>query len=211
MEGQPPQRLESAYAVLDRFLSIVLIALVAGMVLCVTGEILLNGAIQPILSSAVASLSRKGISSGALPSLLEWGLDVVAASSAPINTASQTLLVWVGILGSTLALRRRAHLGVDALVRYYPYKVRVVLDYISTTLVGLFSLFVLVIGGYLVCSRAFEMGSKMPGIQALNRGWFYIVLVLAGALNLAYCLHHLIYPRPVETTAPLEDAEGETT
>ncbi len=193
------------YDRLDRILTTVLIILVVAMVCSITTEILLNAAVQPLVSGWL-QLIDDGISNESIPEAdhstplrhtLEWILSAVANASAPVNTASQTLLVWIGILGSALAFRQRAHLGVDALVRLYPPKIRLILDYISTVFVGLFSLTVLTIGGGLVCERAFSYGSKMPGFEMLNRGWFYLVLILTGALNLLYCVYHIAHPKPV--------------
>lgn len=185
---------------LDAALTWILIALTAAMVFSITGEIVLNAVIQPAVSTCLSLLNDN---SGApqeaslLRRSLEGMMSFVANASSPVNTASQTLLVWIGILGSALAFRYRSHLGVDALVRVYPPRVRLWLDYASTALVGLFSLTVLLIGGYLVCSRSFSMGSKMPGFEFMNRGWFYLVLVITGALNLMYCVHHFLHPMPV--------------
>ncbi|MGC9327514.1 MAG: TRAP transporter small permease [Candidatus Hinthialibacter sp.] len=185
---------------LDAALTWILIALTAAMVFSITGEIVLNAVIQPAVSTCLSLLDDN---SGApqeaslLRRSLEGMMSFVANASSPVNTASQTLLVWIGILGSALAFRYRSHLGVDALVRVYPPRVRLWLDYASTALVGLFSLTVLLIGGYLVCSRSFSMGSKMPGFEFMNRGWFYLVLVITGALNLMYCVHHFLHPKPV--------------
>ncbi|MBD3266392.1 TRAP transporter small permease subunit [bacterium] len=184
------------YDILDRVLTFVLISLAVAMVFSITMEIVLNAFVQPSTSYFIQRLEASDPSSSLLPPL-RGVMGVVATVSAPVNTASQTLLVWIGILGSALAFRYRAHLGVDALVRVYPPKVRLVLDYVSTALVGLFSLLVLVVGGYQVCYRAFSMGSKMPGFEVLNRGWFYLVLVFAGLLNLIYCVYHAVYPKPV--------------
>jgi C4-dicarboxylate transporter DctQ subunit len=127
-----------------------------------------------------------------------------------VNTTSQTLLVWIGILGSALALRYRAHLGVDAVVRLYPPKVRLILDYISTALIALFSLLVLGVGGWQVAYRAFAMGSKMPGIEFMNRGWFYLVLLITGILNLIYCVYHFTHPKIVELQPTTEKEASES-
>lgn len=133
----------------------------------------------------------------------------VSHISAPINTASQTLLVWVGILGSALAWKLRAHLGVDALVRIYPPKVRLVLDYLQTILVGLFSFIVLIVGGYLTCVRAIQTQSKMPGLESFNRAWFYSVLVISGVLHVIYCVYHLSHPKPVGDAKGQEEGARE--
>ncbi len=191
------------YDILDKSLTIALQVLVVAMVLSITAEIVLNAIVQPIAGNMLNAYGIDQNTAGVVNEksagvkTLEGVMSFVAQASAPINTASQTILVWIGILGSALAFRMRSHLGVDALVRLYPPKVRLILDYISTALVGLFSLTVLVIGGYLISVRAFSLGSKMPGIEAVNRGWFYLVLVITGALNLFYCIYHVRYPKPV--------------
>ena len=197
--------MDKVTALVDRILTFCLQALVVGMVLCVTAEIVLNAFIQP---AAVWVIRRSGgeqeadatIDAASRPLLARTlaGMTTrIGRISAPINVASQTLLVWIGILGSALAFRARAHLGVDALVRVYPPRVRLALDYASTALVGLFSLIILLVGGVLVTQTAFSRGYLMPGMEFLNRGWFYLCLPLAGALNLFYCVHHLRHPKPV--------------
>ncbi len=201
------------YNILDKSLTTVLQFLVVAMVLSITAEIVLNAVVQPIAGNMLKSYGSEVASDvdekSSAVKILEGVMSFVAKASAPINTASQTLLVWIGILGSALALRMRSHLGVDALVRLYPPKVRLILDYISTALVGLFSLAVLLIGGYLVSARAFSLGSKMPGIENVNRGWFYLVLVITGALNLFYCIYHIRYPKPVgQSELEIKDREN---
>lgn len=184
---------------LDRILAAVLIVLVFLMVLSITTEIVLNAFVQPVASGILQARDQ-----AAEPSMIaDWMnalLSLVASASAPVNTASQTILVWIGILGSALALRHRAHLGVDAVVRFYPAMARRWLDYLSTILIALFSLAVFVIGGVQVCINAFQSGSRMPGIEFLNHGWFYLVLCITGVLNLIYCAYHLKHPIAIEET-----------
>ncbi|MDX9755327.1 MAG: TRAP transporter small permease subunit [bacterium] len=190
----------------DQLLTWFLIALIIVMVGSITAEILLNALVQPASSSLLAAMDTRAVATNNPGrALVESSMALVAALSSPINTASQTLLVWIGILGSALAFRHRAHLGVDALVLRYPPRLRLWLDYLSTTLVGLFSLCVFCLGGYQVCAQAFRSGSKMPGIEALNHGWFYLVLLLTGLLNLLYCVYHFAHPRPAGEAIQEED------
>ncbi len=185
---------------LDRVLTFILLVLVVMMVVSITMEIVLNAGVQPLANFFLSRLeSAEASQSSFLVRTLESVMHWVARLSSPVNTSSQTLLVWIGILGSALAFRHRAHLGVDALVRLYPYKVRLYLDYASTILIGLFSIVVLIIGGYLNITRAFKSGSKMPGFEAFNLGWFYFVLIITGVINVIYCVYHFRHPQPVET------------
>lgn len=204
--------MQKLVSILDKILTVFLQVLVVLMVLCITAEIVLNAMVQPIVSGWIVDIEASGEASGEpsafmpyLQSIMGW----IAELSSPINTASQTLLVWIGILGSALALRYRSHLGVDALVRVYPPKIKLYLDYLSTLLIALFSLCVLTIGGYIVCQNAFMRGDKMPGIEELNRGWFYLVLLITGVINLIYCIYHFMYPKPVESVhLPEMDSEN---
>ena len=170
---------QKALHLIDVVLTGVMITLVVLMVVSISSEILLREVVQALF------LEFHGSSP-------DW----LQEFSAPLNTASQTLLVWIGLLGSSLAYRHRAHLGVDALVRVYPRQVRVALDVLSTLAVMAFSVSVLVIGGGSVCSRAMRYDFRMPGFEQFNRAWFYAVLPLTGALLFLYSLDFLMHPRP---------------
>ena len=183
--------MERAYRILDRALTVVLLFLVVMMVLSITSEILLREAVQAALQRVFAEP----------PS---W----IAYVSAPLNVMSQTLLVWVGILGSALALRYRAHIGVDSLVRLYPPKLRLVMDRLATVLIALFSLAVLVYGGSMVCITALKSGSRVPGFERLNMAWFYAVLPITGVLNLAYCAFLFRRPKPAGSDDAAEDPDS---
>lgn len=175
------------YNVLDKVLATLLMLLLVLMVVSITSEIVLREIVQPILQRAFTNPPA-------------W----ISEFSGPLNTLSQVLLVWVGILGSALALKLRAHIGVDVLVRLYPRRVQLVFDYVSTALVAIFSLGVLLYGGYRVCATAFAYGYGMPGFAALNRGWFYLVLPIAGVLGLIYCVYHARHPVTV-TESPADE------
>lgn len=204
--------MERALKKVDGALSGVLVLLVLAMVLSISCEVILNAAVQPAASALLRAKEREAPNADAPATLGTRFLRGVSGGasrlSAPLNTASQILLVWVGILGSALALRRRAHMGVDALVRLYPPRLQILLDRVSTALVAAFSLAVLVVGGYAVCARAFSSGSRMPGLDALNHGWFYLVLGITGALNLLYCAGQLVRPARPEG-APRPDPPGD--
>lgn len=190
-------------AVLDKYLTRVLMTMVVAMTVSISAEIVLNAAVQPVVSRLIIKLAPDGSSAaaqqnpGGLLGRLQGINDFVSVMSAPLNTISQSLLVWLGILGSALAFRFRAHLGVDALVRYYPRRVQLILDHISTLLVATFSLTVLVIGGWLAAKPFFDSGALMPGLEWFNRGWFFLVLSIAGVLNLIYAVHHFLHPMAV--------------
>lgn len=167
------------YGVLDRLFEVVLVILVAGMILCVSSEIILRELVQP------------------LTELLGLGAVWINQLSAPVNTLSEKLLVTIGILGSAYALKKNAHLGVDAFVRLYPRKVQVAAEYVSLILIGLFSVFVLIMGGIHLCLRF--SGNSVPGLEFLSFAWLYAVLPAAGILNLLYLPWLFVHPNLVDT------------
>src|SRR3546814_17110454 len=60
---------------------------------------------------------------------------------------SQLLFVWVSVLGADMALRKRAHIGIDYLVRRLPGRARVVVD-LALAAVCLAFLGVMAVMGY---------------------------------------------------------------
>lgn len=182
--------MESFYKGLDKALAAILILLVAVMTGAISAEIIIREALLPLLS---------GIH-GETP---DW----ITRTSSPLTTVAQTALVWIGILGGAYALKQRAHIGVDAVYRLYPRRVRLILDHVSTALVLGFSFAVLLLGGWIVCARAFQTASRMPGLDALNRGWFYLVLPVTGLLNLVYGVYLFVRPDTVEAEAAAQ-SEG---
>jgi hypothetical protein len=61
-----------------------------------------------------------------------------------------------------------------------------------------------------VVTRAFSMGTKMPGLEALNHGWFYLVLILSGVFHLLYCGYHFARPVAAGDKQQPTNPRGET-
>ena len=98
------------------------------------------------------------------------------------------LLVFTGILGGSYCVKRGSHLGIDALVRILPRRLRLVVELFTTLLILAFSLLVLVWGGLLL--RATN-GDQSASAVRISFSLLYLVFPLAGLLNSAYCLERL--------------------
>lgn len=48
---------------------------------------------------------------------------------------AQLLFIWLCFVGATRAMRQRAHLGVDFMVRFLPFKQRLVIDLVLTVVI----------------------------------------------------------------------------
>ena len=93
---------------------------------------------------------------------------------------AQLLFVWLCFLGATRAMRERAHLGVDILVRLFPYRRRL---WIETALSALILGFLLLLAhqGYKLTMLNWQ---RIYGDSGLSYAWVTMA-VPVGALLLA--------------------------
>ncbi|KAA0679781.1 TRAP transporter small permease [Roseomonas genomospecies 6] len=126
---------------------------------------------------------------------LVWSVDV-----------AQLLFVWVAFLGADMALRKRAHIGIDYLVKRLPVKSRAMLDLVLGVLVVAF-LMTMVVMGYRLTMLNLERQFGDSGISYA----FVTSAVPVGCLLLAATLTGQIldtlrelrrHPKPVFAPAP---------
>jgi TRAP-type C4-dicarboxylate transport system permease small subunit len=96
---------------------------------------------------------------------------------------AQLLFVWVSFLGADLALRKRAHIGIDYLVRRLPARAHVVLD-VVLSLVAIAFLLAMVKLGYQLTMLNLE---RLYGDSGISYG-FVTIAVPAGCLLLSATL-----------------------
>ncbi|CAO3381313.1 TRAP transporter small permease [Azospirillum argentinense] len=126
---------------------------------------------------------------------LVWSVDV-----------AQLLFVWVAFLGADMALRKRAHIGIDYLVKRLPNSTRAVLDVALGVLVLAF-LVTMTVMGYRLTMLNLERQFGDSGISYA----FVTSAVPVGCLLLAITLTGQIldtlrelrsHPKPVFAPAP---------
>ena len=107
------------------------------------------------------------------------------------NELARFMLVWIIMLGGTLAYAEHSHLGLDILVDKFDSPTKRASYMLSHTLILLFSVSVLVYGGFQLVVGRIEMGQTMPALK-ISKGWFYASLPLAGLLISATSIAHLL-------------------
>jgi TRAP-type C4-dicarboxylate transport system permease small subunit len=115
------------------------------------------------------------------------------------------LLIWIGLLGASYAVYTKAHLGIDILARKLEIKARRTLDVIIYAIVLLFSLFILVIGGWRLVDITFTLNQISPAM-GLPMGYVYIVLPLTGILIIYYSLVHILNAVKRTDSAPSDES-----
>lgn len=111
--------------------------------------------------------------------------------SASTEEIARYGLIWLGLLGATLAFRRGLHPSLQealqTLAGRHGLRLRLALTPLSLVLVGLFSLMVLGVGGMRLVLLTQELGQRTAAL-GLPLAWIYAVVPLAGALLAFYAL-----------------------
>jgi TRAP-type C4-dicarboxylate transport system permease small subunit len=101
------------------------------------------------------------------------------------------LLIWVGVLGAAYVAGRKEHLAIDILIQRSPPTRQRFLLYLIHTLIFLFALSVMVIGGTYLMYTRFVLQVKSAALQ-LPLGYVYIVLPISGLIIMYYEVLHIL-------------------
>jgi TRAP-type C4-dicarboxylate transport system permease small subunit len=118
------------------------------------------------------------------------------------------LMIWVGLLGSAVALNRGAHLGIDYFVGKLNPRKRLYTEVFVYSCIALFSITVMLIGGIRLVSLTFMQGQISPALS-LPMGYVYLSVPIAGFFLALYSLEFLseainrVFRRKTGGVAPL--------
>jgi len=104
------------------------------------------------------------------------------------------LLIWIGVLGSSYALRTSAHLGIDILSTKLKGKQKDALTLLIYSLVILFATLILVIGGIKLVMLTFTLEQTSAAL-GIKMGYIYSVLPLSGLLMIYYSIQFILETR----------------
>ena len=101
------------------------------------------------------------------------------------------LMVWVGLLGASVALNRGAHLGIDYLVVKLSPKYALCASLFVFAIIAVFSLLVMVIGGAQLVHRTLATNQVSPAL-GLKMGYVYLAIPISGFFLVIYSLELFI-------------------
>ena len=101
------------------------------------------------------------------------------------------LLIWVGVLGAAYVAGRKEHLAIDILVQKSPPARQRIMQIIIHSLILLFALSVMVIGGAVLVYTRFVLQVKSAALQ-LPLGYVYSVLPISGLIIIYYEVLHIL-------------------
>jgi TRAP-type C4-dicarboxylate transport system permease small subunit len=125
-----------------------------------------------------------------------WGVltrYIIGSQASWSEELARFLLIWIGILGAAYASGQKMHLAIDLLKpKLKPAKQRQ-LTFVINTLVILFALSVMVIGGIRLIYITQTLGQLSPALQ-VPMSVIYSVMPISGLLIIYYKVLELYSP-----------------
>lgn len=112
---------------------------------------------------------------------------LMASPSSYTEELARFLLIWIGVLGGSYALRTRAHLGIDILSMKLQGRQKDLLNIVIYSLIILFASLIMVIGGINLVSLTFSLEQTSASL-GIKMGYIYLVLPLSGSIMIIYSL-----------------------
>lgn len=116
---------------------------------------------------------------------------ILSSPSSFTDELAGFLLIWVGLLGAAYVAGRNEHLAIDILLQKSNPKRKIFLQKLIYSLVLVFALSVMVIGGGWLVYTRFVLDVRSAALQ-LPLGIVYSVLPLSGLLIVYYSIHNLL-------------------
>ncbi|TQV86329.1 TRAP transporter small permease [Exilibacterium tricleocarpae] len=114
--------------------------------------------------------------------------------SSYTDELARYLMIWVALLGAALMTGRRGHLAIDILPGRLAPARRRYLDMFINSLIALFGLLVMVVGGSRLVFITLTLEQASPALQ-IPLGYIYLVIPFSGVLIVVYSLLNTIDTR----------------
>lgn len=101
---------------------------------------------------------------------------------------SRITFMWFCFLGSGIAMKKKAHLGIDYFINKFSSKYRYYNQIAINLLIGLFGFFM----SYYGLNIARVMHKQVSSVMRIPMSYFYAVIPITGLLFLILAVHYLI-------------------
>ncbi len=122
-----------------------------------------------------------------------WGVFsryVMGAQSRWTEELATTLLIWVSLLGASVAYGSKSHLGVDYFTMKLEPKAKAQLEMFVNLLVAAFALAAMVWGGLALVNKTLAEGQVSPSL-GIKVGYKYIALPVCGVFIAIFCVESI--------------------
>lgn len=104
---------------------------------------------------------------------------------------ARMLLIWTGLLGASIGVIRKSHLGVDFFVNKLSERYRIVTEMIVYLLIAVFAGVVLIYGGYRLVSLTLTNSQPSPALH-IEWGYVYLALPISGFFIFIFSIETVI-------------------
>lgn len=117
------------------------------------------------------------------------------------------LLIWIGLLGSSYAYRKKMHLAFDLVTNKVTGRIKFWMELVIHACIIFFSVVVLIIGGWYLVQLTWELNQLSASLQ-ISLSYVYFALPLSGLLMVLYAIYfirQIINEGPVEVEHQIDE------
>ena len=123
-----------------------------------------------------------------------WGVFsryVLGAQSRWTEELATILLIWVSLLGASVAFAAKAHLGVDYFVGKLDEGAQKLVEGAVLILIMLFTAFAFVGGGFILVSKTLAAGQLLPAM-GFKVGYMYLAVPISGLFIILFSVEQFV-------------------
>jgi TRAP-type C4-dicarboxylate transport system permease small subunit len=115
---------------------------------------------------------------------------LLGEASSFSEEVARYLLIWIGLLGSSYAYRKKMHLAFDLFTDKAKGRVKFWMELVIHTFIICFSVVVLVFGGWYLVQLTWELNQLSASLQ-ISLAYVYFALPLSGVLMVIYAVNFI--------------------
>lgn len=115
---------------------------------------------------------------------------LLGEASSFSEEVARYLLIWIGLLGSAYAYRRKMHLAFDLLTEKATGTVKYWMELVIHFFIIFFSVIVLIFGGWYLVQLTWELNQLSASLQ-ISLAYVYFALPLSGVLTVIYAVYFI--------------------
>lgn len=115
---------------------------------------------------------------------------LLGEASSFSEEVARYLLIWIGLLGSAYAYRKKMHLAFDLLTDKAAGKLKFWMELVIHSFIILFSVIVLIFGGWYLVELTWELNQLSASLQ-ISLAYVYFALPLSGFLIVFYAVNFI--------------------
>jgi TRAP-type C4-dicarboxylate transport system permease small subunit len=139
-----------------------------------------------------------------------WGIFsryILQAQSRWTEELATTLLIWVSLLGASVAYGSRSHLGVDYFTAKLDPQAKALMEVMVNLLVAAFAIVALIYGGIELVNKTLAEGQVSPSL-GIRVGFIYLALPVSGVFITTFCAESIVETISGKGKHPAQPQEG---